>query len=148
MCQEWKIYILDHPQTPALGSMRQGEVEIHALQYFVRQSKSTLIKTHLSVSLPPKSQPKAVVCVRTHSYSIRRFTWPGFTEISFVWIWFLGLKSRIKNSCHLYSHNFLLHYRVKTTLSFVHQHHQILTLFWIGVCCLNWRINVLCSLDQ
>ena len=43
-----------------LGSMRQCEAEIFALQYFVRQSQSAFIKTHFSVSWPPQGNEKQV----------------------------------------------------------------------------------------
>jgi len=48
-----------------LGSIRQGKAEIPALQYFMRQSPSAIIKTHLNFSLPPQCWSQAFVCVST-----------------------------------------------------------------------------------
>ena len=48
-----------------LWSMRQGKVEINALQYFTRHSWSAFIKTHYSVSSPPQCWSQAVVRVST-----------------------------------------------------------------------------------
>ena len=45
----------------ALWSMKQGKAEIHALQYFARQSRSVFIKTRLSVSSPPQCWSQGVV---------------------------------------------------------------------------------------
>ena len=52
-----------HSMSPSdpLGSMRQGEAKIHALQYLARQSRAAYIITHFSVSLPPQCRSKAVV---------------------------------------------------------------------------------------
>ena len=58
----------------SLGSMWQGEAEIHALQYQARQSRAAYIKTHLSVSSPPHCRSKAVVCASTpRRYPLSRY---------------------------------------------------------------------------
>ena len=63
MCSEWKIFIRVHPQTPRV--MRQGEAELHTLQYQARWNQATYIKTQFSVSSPLQCRSQAVVCVST-----------------------------------------------------------------------------------
>ena len=48
-----------------LGSMRQGEAELHTLQYQARWNQATYIKTQFSVSSPLQCRSQAVVCVST-----------------------------------------------------------------------------------
>ena len=45
-----------------LGSMRQGKAELCTLHCMARQSQATYMRTHFSVSSPPKCQSQAVVC--------------------------------------------------------------------------------------
>ena len=50
----------------SLGSMRQGEAEIHALQYWARRSQAAYIKTHFSVTSPLQPcRSQAVVSIST-----------------------------------------------------------------------------------